>query len=149
MVEDAPPGFNLPGIVTVHSDGTFQAVDGGDFGALTDLPFNQASQHGVWEWLGGNRYLQKGLMLSFSREPGSEGQLANILGSQIEIDLDPACSGVGPAYPQPGREAVLLLAKLSLQHSGEQSYYTLIPLCLVAHVAVSKIPCFFLIFTLG
>ena len=81
--------FNLPGLITVQSDGTFQAVDAGDFGAIPELPVNQISQHGVWEWLGGNRYLQKGLILSFSRDEGSEGPLVSVLGSRIEIELDP------------------------------------------------------------
>lgn len=88
FVEGTPEGFNLPVLITFHSDGTFTAVDGGDFGAIPDLPFNQASQHGVWEWLGGRHFLAKGLILSFKREEGLEGQLDHILGTRIEIELN-------------------------------------------------------------
>ncbi len=87
-VDNTPPEFHLPALLVFHADGTFSAVDGGDFGALPDLPFNQTSQYGTWEWLGGNKYLAKGLIFSFSRVAGSEGQLVNILGTEIEIDLE-------------------------------------------------------------
>lgn len=87
-IDGTPPGFNLPAVITFHADGTFEAVDGGDFGALPDLPYDQASQMGAWKWLGGNRYRADGLILSFSRQAGSEGQLDNILGTIIEIELD-------------------------------------------------------------
>lgn len=88
QIDGTPPGFHLPAVITFHADGTYEAVDGGDFGAIPDLPYDQASQLGNWRWRGGNRYVAEGLILSFSREAGSEGQLVNILGSIIDIELD-------------------------------------------------------------
>lgn len=43
------PNINLPGIASLHSDGTMQVVDGGDFGGL---PFatRDSAQLGSWEY---------------------------------------------------------------------------------------------------
>lgn len=46
-----PPGANLPGLATFHSDKTFLIVDGGDFGGL---PFDtrHTAQFGSWRQKG-------------------------------------------------------------------------------------------------
>jgi hypothetical protein len=92
LVEGTPPGFNLPGLITFHQDWTFTAVDGGDFGALPDLPFNQTDQQGVWRWSGGREFVATGMILSFKRGEGVDGQLDNISRTRINItfgeDLD-------------------------------------------------------------
>ena len=92
LVENTPPGFNLPGLITFHQDGTFTAVDGGDFGAIPDLPFDQLSQHGVWRWPGQRDFVATGMILSFKKEAEMEGQLDSVSRTRIEIhfgdDLD-------------------------------------------------------------
>ena len=92
LIENTPPGFNLPALITFHQDGTFTAVDGGDFGAIPDLPFNQLAQQGVWRWPGKRDFVATGMILSFKRETGMEGQLDSVSRTRIEIhfgdDLD-------------------------------------------------------------
>lgn len=87
LVENTPPGFNLPAVLTFHQDWTFSGVDGGDFGALPDLPFNQTSQQGAWRWSGGRKFIANGVILSFKREAGEEGQLDNVSRTRIEIEF--------------------------------------------------------------
>lgn len=87
LIEEAPPGFNLPALITFHRDGTFTAVDGGDFGALAELPFNQTTQQGVWQWSGGKEFVATGMILSFSREFEMEGQLDNVSKTRIDIEF--------------------------------------------------------------
>ena len=95
LVEGTPPGFNLPGLITFHQDWTFTAVDGGDFGALPDLPFNQTDQQGVWRWSGGREFVATGMILSFKRGEGVDGQLDNISRTRINIDVR---RGLGRVY---------------------------------------------------
>ncbi len=87
LIEGTPPGFNLPAVITFHQDWTFTAVDGGDFGALPDLPFDQTSQQGVWRHSGGRNFIATGMILSFNREAGMEGQLHNVSRTRIEIEF--------------------------------------------------------------
>lgn len=87
LVENTPPGFNLPAVITFHQDGTFSAVDGGDFGALPDLPFNQTAQQGVWRWSGVREFVATGMILSFKRDEGMEGQLDNVSITRIDIEF--------------------------------------------------------------
>ena len=44
---DLPPGTNLPGVATFHSDRTFMIEDGGDFGGL---PFEQRDLAQLGNW---------------------------------------------------------------------------------------------------
>ena len=73
--------------MTFHQDWTFTAVDGGDFGAIPDLPFDQTSQQGVWRWNGGREFTATGMILSFKREAGMEGQLDSVSQSRIDIEF--------------------------------------------------------------
>ena len=87
LIDGAPAGVNLPALLTFHRDWTFSAVDGGDFGAIPELPFNQLSQHGVWRWAGGQKFVATGMILSFKREAGMEGQLDSVSRTVIEIEF--------------------------------------------------------------
>ena len=48
-----PPGVSLPGLMTIHSDGTVLLADGGDFGGFPFMS-RDSSQFGAW------RYTRKG-----------------------------------------------------------------------------------------
>ncbi len=85
LIDGAPPGFNLPALLTFNQDWTFTAVDGGDFGALPDLPFNQTAQHGSWRYSGDRKFIAVGMIFSFKKDAGMEGQLDNILRTRLEI----------------------------------------------------------------
>lgn len=87
LIDGAPPGFNVPGVITFHHDGTFTAVDGGDFGALPDLPFDQTSQQGVWRRSEGRKFVATGMILSFRRTPGMEGEIDNVSRTRIELEF--------------------------------------------------------------
>jgi hypothetical protein len=64
-----PPGTTLPGLATFQLGGTFQIVDGGDFGGA---PFftKDSAQIGTWRRGPGGRIEAKGLFLQADAEDG-------------------------------------------------------------------------------
>ena len=74
FVLDIGPGATIPGVITLHRDGTLTIVDGTDFGGAP-FPFKNSAGHGVWIKTGANTFENRNLELNF--DPFS-GQLTSI-----------------------------------------------------------------------
>ena len=74
FVLDVGPGATIPGVVTLHRDGTVTTVNGTAFGGAP-FPFKTSVGHGVWIKTGANTFESRTLGLNF--DPFS-GQLTSI-----------------------------------------------------------------------